>query len=119
MPPIQVKVTCKNCSREALADNFKLHYKLKMMVCPDCYSGKTEKKEQAPVSTMNTEEESMKRINRLKEQPDPLRYSWIPRSDQVKYTCSSCEYTFKHDPYRNHPPNCPYCNAKIPKIKAF
>ncbi len=38
---IGVKAKCKNCGNEALADQFKLHNGFRMMVCPNCYTGKT------------------------------------------------------------------------------
>ena len=36
------RLKCRKCGKEAAADLFKLHYAHKMMVCPDCFTGRTD-----------------------------------------------------------------------------
>ncbi|MBS3166221.1 hypothetical protein J4444_03805 [Candidatus Woesearchaeota archaeon] len=42
-----VKAKCKHCGKDAASDQFRLHYQLRMMVCPACYSGKPTPAQQA------------------------------------------------------------------------
>ena len=41
-----VKAKCRRCNNSVPADQFKLHYSYKMMVCPNCFSGKTQLQEE-------------------------------------------------------------------------
>ncbi|MEW5896674.1 MAG: hypothetical protein AB1668_03210 [Nanoarchaeota archaeon] len=120
-----IKVVCKNCGRQAPADTFKLHYKYKMMVCPECFSGKTEqkkeqmKKEQAQPQKpagWDKEDEYLERMVAVKKREEP-QFSRIPGTDQIKLVCVHCKYSFKYNPVKNMPGACPYCNGSIPKIR--
>ncbi len=134
MNPINsIKVKCRNCNREAPADQYKLHYQLKLMVCPDCFSGKN----QSP-SLKNTvedkkivlegpprpagwdkDDEYLERISRMKRDEQQAQFVKIPNSDFVKCICASCKFSFRHDPIRKQPRACPYCNTEVPRVKTF
>ena len=124
-----ITAICRVCNKSAPADQFKLHYKLKQMVCPNCFSGKTEKAaenaEQKKVEEpprpagWDKEDEYLEKMARLRPKEQNPQFTKIPGSTLVKCTCSICEYTFKYDPLRKIPYTCPYCNGDIPKLKTF
>ena len=124
---IGVKAKCKNCNREAPADQFKLHYKYKMVVCPECFSGRNEQKQKAAEQKKvekplrpkgwDMEDEYLDKFHRLKEKDQPkANFTQIPGTNQVKCTCGECKFTFNYDAFRKSPKNCPYCNAEIPRM---
>lgn len=120
MPPTMVKVKCRNCGREASADDFKVHHRLRMAVCPTCYYGKG-----SPVVTPQRsagavgEEEGKLRIAKLKENPVRPAYEDVVGSEDVRVKCPDCKYTFRHDPYRKFPAQCPYCNKEVPRVRVW
>jgi len=124
-----VNAKCRNCGKDADSDSFKLHYKFKMMVCPNCFSGKTEQQQQkAAVQKKETpvrpagwdhEDEYLEKMSRLKRKDENNNFTKIPGTDQVMYTCVSCKYAFRYSPLKKIPPNCPYCNSEIPKLRLY
>ncbi|HLD01151.1 MAG TPA: hypothetical protein VJC39_05385 [Candidatus Nanoarchaeia archaeon] len=122
-----VKAQCRVCNNFAPSDQFKLHYKHKLMVCPSCYSGKNEKKETSTVKNVviqrppgwDAEDEYLEKMSRLKKEENKAQFEKIAGSDQVKCRCFHCSYSFRYDPLRKIPPNCPYCGKEIPKLKTF
>ena len=121
-----VKARCKNCGKEAPADQFKLHYKLRMMVCPACYTGKTElqkaDEKQKAAEPMHPpgwdkEDEYLEKMARFRREETKSQFTRVQGADQVKCTCVHCKYTFKYDPYKQMPRVCPYCNTDVPKFK--
>lgn len=123
-----VKATCKACGNSALADQFKLHYIMKLMVCPTCFSGKTQKeKEQREVQKSveplrpagwDKDDEYLEKAARMKKDSLQPQFTRIPGSDFVKHTCMGCKYNFKYDPQTKTPRSCPYCNVAVPVMKA-
>lgn len=107
-----IKSQCKNCGCEAPADQFKLHYGLKMMVCPSCYSGK--KIESIKNAPKQPEEEII-----TQKEPPKATFKKIPGSSIVQCNCQKCKYSFKYDPFRKFPKRCPYCDNPIPRLKTF
>ena len=96
-----VRATCRVCGEEALADQFKMHYELRQMVCPSCFSGKTEqkkaKKETAPPKPAgwDAEDEYLEKTKRMRNKEEVRgTFKKIPGTPQVQYTCF-CSYTFK------------------------
>ena len=125
-----VKAKCKNCGNEAIADQFKLHNALRMMVCPSCYSGKglkakevtenrVESKPQGPPKPAgwDKEDDYLERMVAIKKAKNQSYFSRIAGTDLVKCLCSSCKYNFRYNPIKKMPPACPYCNADIPRLK--
>ena len=120
-----VKAKCKHCGKDAASDQFRLHYQLRMMVCPACYSGKPTPAQQAAREVVNPshppgwdkEDEYLVKMARIKQEQQPSNFSKIPGTEFVKYTCTSCKYTFRHNPINRQPGYCPYCNMEIAKIK--
>lgn len=121
-----VRAKCKNCQREAPADQFKLHYTLGFMVCPDCFTGKTQKKleEQAKAVAekkvppgWDKEDEYLEKMARFKKQEQSMNFSKIPGTEFLRSTCKSCKFTFRFDPIKNTPANCPYCATAVPSVK--
>ncbi len=123
-----VKATCRACGGSAMADSFKLHYIMKMMVCPACFSGKTQKeKEQKEVQKAaepirppgwDKEDEYLEKAARMKKESAQPQFARIPGTDFVRHACMSCKYQFKYDPQAKVPRSCPYCNYPVPVMKA-
>jgi len=124
-----IKAKCRNCDKEAPADQFKLHYKYKMMVCPDCFSGKTDKlqkqKEQAikvdkpKPPGWDAEDVYLEKAAKMKKEDNQAQFSRIPGTGQVQCKCASCKYSFKYNPTKRQPHVCPYCSSDIPKLKTY
>lgn len=123
-----IKVPCKNCGVLAPAEDFKLHHKYRLMVCPNCYSGKTEQLKQKkegeqkaspkPVG-WDKEDEYLERLAVMRRQENQAQFSKVPGTDQVKCSCPNCKYSFKYDPYKKQPSTCPYCDAPVPKLRTY
>ena len=130
MTPINaVKSKCRNCDQEFPADQFKLHYQLKMMVCPNCFSGK-KKKEEEKVSAPKQEEapkspgwdkddEYLEKYHKIKLMDAKPVFQKMLGSQILKCTCVHCKYPFKYDPIRKMPNACPYCNGDIPRVTNY
>ena len=125
-----VKAKCKNCGNDALADQFRLHYQLKMMVCPNCFTGKSQKKEEGVRNEAKKEEklrppgwdaddEYLEKASRMRQNENQAQFTKIAGTDQVKCTCAHCKYNFKYDPYKKMPVKCPYCDEDVPRLKTF
>ena len=118
-----VKAQCKVCKGYAVADQFRLHPIHRQMVCPSCFTGKTEqKKKQAEETTKkppgwDAEDEYLDRVARLRKMQETVTYTKIPGTDLVKCTCHHCKYVFKYDVARRSPRVCPYCDVEVPRIK--
>lgn len=118
-----VNATCKVCGSQSPAENYRLHYKYQTVVCPSCFSGKTEKKKQQ-------EEIKKKKESKLPgwdEVDDYLEKSSEVKvsvgkvedlsEDYLRYSCTKCNFKFKFHKIRKTPYTCPYCDTKVPKIK--
>ncbi|MBU0460436.1 MAG: hypothetical protein KKH52_03915 [Nanoarchaeota archaeon] len=122
-----VNAKCKNCNKEADSETFKLHYKYKMMVCQDCFSGRTEKRQkiferqEAPPKPAgwDKEDEYLEKITKLKQKEIKSQFKKIPGTDHVMYNCNMCKYSFRYNPFKKLPRSCPYCSADIPKLRTF
>jgi|SRR3989344_2484861 len=122
-----VKSQCRVCGNFALADQFKLHYQYKQMVCPNCYSGKTaaeqKKKEAAPQEQAkpagwDKDDEYLEKASRMKKEETRALFTKIPGSELVKCACPHCKYVFKFDTVRSTPKTCPYCDVPVPKFRS-
>lgn len=118
-----VKAKCKSCGKEAPADQFKLNYHLRYMVCPDCFRSKLEKKmepKSEPVRPpgWDKEDEYLEKANRMRKQEQQSVFSRISGSDQLKCTCTQCRFTFRYNPIKNNPATCPYCATPVPKLRS-
>lgn len=117
-----VKAKCKKCGREAPVDQFKLHYAFKMMVCPDCFSGKTKKQEETKKAETqrpagwDQEDEYLTKFHQIK-QKETAQIRKIPGTEIYECTCKKCAYKFKYDPYKQIPRSCPFCDENVPNIK--
>ena len=122
-----IKAKCRNCEKESDSEDFKLHYKFRMMVCPNCFSGRTEQqnkiieKKAAPPKPpgWDKEDEYLEKMSRLKKDEQKSMFQKIPGTDHVMCKCNMCKYSFKYNPFRKMPRTCPYCNADIPKLRTF
>jgi Zn finger protein HypA/HybF involved in hydrogenase expression len=127
-----LRIQCGSCKGFAPASQFKLHYKFKKVVCPSCFSGRTETEEkkkaaaaaQAPEQPKkpagwDKEDEYLERMARIKEKDLSSKIEKIPGTTLVKFNCQKCNYPFKYDPYRKMPKACPYCNIDIPNLKSY
>ena len=122
-----IKAKCRRCGKDAPAEHFKLHYKYRMMVCPDCFSGKTDKQKEAMKKKENTvklpgwdmEDDYLEKYHRQKVQKERGRFVKIPGTNQVRYNCANCKFSFRYDPFKKRPRTCPYCNTEIPRLKTF
>jgi Zn finger protein HypA/HybF involved in hydrogenase expression len=123
-----VKVTCKKCGTLVPADQFRLHYEYKMMVCPSCYTGKNKVKEDAVKNVpaeppkpagWDKEDEYLEKASKQRKEETTNVFSRLPGTDLVKCRCPKCKYVFKYDPVRKSPSTCPYCNGEIPRFKTY
>ncbi|MEK6809397.1 MAG: hypothetical protein AABY40_01865 [Nanoarchaeota archaeon] len=127
-----LRIQCGSCKGFAPASQFKLHYKFKKVVCPSCFSGRTEQEERKKATAAKGEEaqpkkpagwdkedELLERMARIKENDLKPKVEKIPGTTLLKFSCQKCNYPFKYDPYRKMPKACPYCNVDIPNLKAF
>ncbi len=124
-----IQATCRNCNQKAPSDQFKLHYKYRMMVCPNCFSGRTEQKKQQEAKKKmeappkppgwDAEDDYLEKMSRMRKEDNQAQFSKIPGTDHVRCTCASCKFAFKYNPFQRRPKTCPYCNADIPKLKTF
>jgi len=123
-----VKAKCKHCGREADSEMFKLHYKYRMMVCADCFTGKTDRDRQKKEASADprtggkppgwdSEDEYLEKMSRMKQQQTVSRFQPILGTKLYQCTCIGCNYNFKFDPLKNMPQSCPYCNEPVPKFK--
>lgn len=122
-----VKAKCRNCGREADSESFKLHYKYRMMVCPDCFTGRHDKEKEAKrveaqskPAGWDKEDEYLEKMYQMKKRERAEKeqnITPIAGSDQVQYVCLNCKYKFKYNPYKKIPANCPYCNLQIPPMR--
>ncbi len=126
---MSIKAKCKHCGKDAPAEQFMLHYQLKMMVCPDCFRGKTQKEQQKQQIIKkeadhkppgwDKEDEYLDKYSRMKEKKVTIKFTRIPGTNQIKCLCNECKFEFKYDPFRKRPKNCPYCNHEIPRLNTF
>jgi len=128
-----LRIQCGACKGFAPASQFKLNYKFKKVVCPNCASGKTEQEERKKAATATAnpepvkpkpagwdkEDEYLERMARIKQHDLRPQVEKIPGTTLVKYSCQHCKYPFKYDPYRKMPRACPYCNGDVPNLKSF
>lgn len=124
-----VNAICRNCHKAAPSDQFRLHYKLRMMVCPNCFSGKTQtqqaketanqKAEPPKPAGWDKEDEYLQKVSRARKEQTQSQFTKIAGSQHVKCTCAQCKFTFKYDPYNKVPRTCPYCNIEVPNVKIF
>ncbi len=124
-----VAAICKVCNNTAPADQFKLSHEHRMMVCPNCISGRTkqleEKKEQIKKTELpkpagwDAEDDYLEKAARLKKTESGPKFEKIPGTNQVRCICHNCKYQFKYDPFKKSPRSCPYCDGDIPKLRLF
>ena len=121
-----INAKCRNCGKESDSEGFKLHYKFRMMVCPNCFSGRTEqqqkivkKKEIPKPAGWDAEDEYLEKMTKLKKEEQKVMFKKIPGTDYVLCNCNMCKYQFKYNPFKKMPRTCPYCNADIPKLRTF
>ena len=124
--PNVVKATCKQCGQQAPADQFKLHHQFRMMVCPNCYTGKTQKQAEQKAKEAekpkrpagwDADDEYLDRASRQKREQMDVQVSKIPGSSYVQYKCAHCKYSFKFNPDTRTPRTCPYCDTEVPKVR--
>jgi len=123
------KAKCRKCGKEAAADLFKLHYAHKMMVCPDCFSGRTEQKkaleekekkgENPRPAGWDADDVYLEKMSRIKKEQTRSVFRQIAGTEYVQCTCQSCKYSFRYHPIKKMPWSCPYCNAAVPNIRSF
>lgn len=120
-----IKVQCRVCQGYALAGDFRLHYEHKVMVCPNCFSRKTPKKEEPRKEEppkppgWDSEDEYLQKASQLRKEQNQAQFTKIPGTDYVKCKCFSCKYSFHYNPFKKLPRVCPYCSSEIPKLKTF
>lgn len=125
-----VKAICRNCGQSAPAEDFRLHYQFKTIVCPSCYSGRTaeirkkekqQKPELPPKRPAGWDEidDYLERISSMRREENQAQFFKIPGTDYVKCKCSNCKYDFRYNPYKKLPRNCPYCDAEVPKLRTY
>ena len=121
---MDISIECKVCGRSSPADQFRLHYKYKQVVCPLCQKGKeplpkkTIKEEESvkPVD-WDGEDEYLEKMVHIRKEENQAQFSKVAGTNQIKCICTSCKYEFKYNHSTKMPRSCPYCNADIPKLR--
>ena len=122
-----IKVKCRKCNREADSELFKLHYKYKVMVCPDCFSGKTDELKQKEAQKKieiikprgwDQDDEYLEKYYKQKEKQQ-TNFKRIPGTNHIECVCDYCKFKFKYDPFRKSPKHCPYCSKEVPRMSGF
>jgi predicted Zn-ribbon and HTH transcriptional regulator len=122
-----VKAKCKKCGNESPADQFKLHYAMRLMVCPTCFSGKTDQLKQKQEAIKNVQNKPpgwdaediyLEKFHNMKQKDKP-QFEKIHGTKQMKCTCHKCKFEFKYDPFVKRPRNCPYCNEDVPRMNTY
>ena len=133
-----VKAKCRVCGNMAPADQFRLHYEKRLMVCPSCFKGKPQpegkseplrnevrhKEEKAAGKPLGWDEVDEYLAKMQKRSPAAVdsglaNFTRISGSELLKCRCGQCKYEFKFDPLRRVPATCPYCNGEIPKVRTI
>ena len=122
-----VKAKCNNCGSDAPADQFKLHYQFKQMVCANCFNGRNNKpaepltKKEAPPKPpgWDAEDEYLNKVSKLRKEENQAQFTKVAGTNQIKCRCANCKFSFKYDPFRKRPNACPYCNGAIPKFRTY
>ena len=125
---MSVAAICRICNKSSPSDQFRLHHKYKMVVCPTCFSGRTEelRKKEAerkvepskPVG-WDQDDEYLEKMSVARKQERQASFSKVPGTSQVRCTCQYCKFSFKYDPFRKSPKTCPYCDREVPKLNTF
>lgn len=121
-----IKVTCRQCKRQANAHDFVLDHIYKMMVCPQCVRDRNSKEKKESSSITNKESIQTKKYNtymddddeiieksysqKMHAQPQPILTKPIGK---VKVKCKKCAYIFNYDTDKKYPKMCPGCGMKI------
>jgi Zn finger protein HypA/HybF involved in hydrogenase expression len=122
-----VKVRCRNCGNEALADDFKLDTVKGIMVCPMCdnRSMRDKVKEDIEKNNISKKPDDWDEIDEYLEQKYKeknrkehiVEYEIIKGSKYyVKYTCKNCDYSFRYNTLKHWPRVCPSCAKDIEVI---
>tara|TARA_Y100000310_G_scaffold190615_1_gene190616 strand:- start:19403 stop:19786 length:384 start_codon:yes stop_codon:yes gene_type:complete len=123
-----VNALCKVCNKASPAEKFRLHHTYKLVVCPTCFSGRTEelrKKEQqlkvepAKPAGWDQDDEYLEKMSVLRKQEQQASFTKVPGTSQVRCTCAHCKYQFRYDPFRKLPKTCPYCDKDVPKTNTY
>ena len=127
-----IQAECKKCGGKANADNFKLDYKARLMVCPNCFNQrdnpspkvgleqkkvKQERVEPSRPPGWDKEDVELERLNRIRIDETRALIERVPGQTYVKLTCPECKFKYKYYPINKKPGNCPYCNKESPKIR--
>ena len=116
---------CKNCGNLANAEDFKLHYKVRAMVCPPCSKNPDHHKPKPePVKEVvakppgwDAEDEYLLKASKMKEEENRAQFSRIPGTNHVQCKCRGCDFSFKFNVVTRMPASCPYCNRDVPKFR--
>jgi hypothetical protein len=123
-----VPAVCRICNKSSPSDQFRLHHTYKMVVCPTCFSGRTEelrkkeaqlKVEPAKPAGWDKEDEYLEKMSTIRKSEQESSFSKVPGTSHVRCTCPSCKFSFKYDPFRKSPKTCPYCDIEVPKLSTY
>ncbi len=132
MPSVSVK--CRQCGRQARAEEFVLDVDYRMMVCPQCIKEKRMKKEVynelAKKKTIRAEqgEAGQEKPAGWDFEDAYLEQAYKSKvknavkainvgAGKVKYKCPKCGYEFIYDLERKNPGRCSYCGENIHPIQ--
>jgi predicted Zn-ribbon and HTH transcriptional regulator len=127
-----IKVTCRNCNRQALADEFVLDNYYKKMVCPQCV--KDRKSKERITDELKKEKEAQAKEEEAKKPAgwdsedeflDRLHKTKVAQTVDVKplaegivqYACPKCKFKFKYSVEQKTPSKCPYCATPVFNVR--
>lgn len=124
MKTSDIKIKCRQCGREAVAESFILDHVYRKMVCPQCVRDRERKEKKhldgsdiglkvEPKNVPSDWDEDDKRMNQeyLKKQSTKPVFAGLTEKVQVR--CKRCNYAFKYDPVKKYPRLCPGCGMGI------
>jgi DNA-directed RNA polymerase subunit RPC12/RpoP len=126
-----IKVKCKRCGRSANSTEFVIDPVYRMAVCPACVKerkqslkvkaeiaqmkGKKEVVDEKKPAGWDKEDAYLEKAYTMKMQ-NTVKVEKID-DEKVKYKCAKCSYDFVYNAIKNTPSSCPYCGAKVSKIR--
>lgn len=117
-----IKVKCRKCQNSVDSETLTLDSTYGM-ICPNCVKNKgREVRENKPKVKeeierppgWDKEDEYLEKMHSYK-MKDTVKVEQID-DQNVKYTCTQCNYTFKYNRVYKKPGRCPYCSSDIKNI---
>ncbi len=130
-----VKAKCRNCGRDADANEFVLDSAFRMVVCPNCVKERKSKAMAADMQRKSAAEQAQSQkeassgkphdwdsddeyLERASKTRNPNAVKAVRVDDErVKFKCPKCSYEIIYNTVKRIPARCPYCSMNISGMK--